>query len=297
MMHSLFQYWRRLFFAQVPPHCLALMRIALGLTLLVFWLRYAADVPMMFSSDGPVFSFWEPQSGSLSILLTPPPVWAAWMLYTIFLGSIAGITLGWHYRTACIAAIILITYFSLLSFHNFLASWSRLLYFTLIVLSMSSADRTLSLRMKTAKGSWTAWDKVPVWPQRIIAIQITATYLGVGMQKAYLPDWQGGEILAYSFINMWSTPFAFAIARLNIPIVFFDALTWCTKILHGLLPIGLWSARFQKWCFLGGALFHLTITATMGMWWFLLLIPLYAAFVDPEKMRRIMNRGMQNPHL
>jgi hypothetical protein len=98
-------------------------------------------------------------------------------------------------------------------------------------------------------------------------------------------------------VNVWSTPLAFAIARLNIPIVFYDVLTWCVKILHGLLPIGLWSDRYQKWCFLGGALFHISITAIMGMWWFLLLIPLYASFVDPEKMQRLMNRVMQNNHL
>jgi hypothetical protein len=147
--------------------------------------------------------------------------------------------------------------------------------------------------MKSTKGSWRAYALIPAWPQRIIAIQVAATYLGVSLQKAYLPDWQSGEILAYSFVSMWSTPLAFAIARCNIPLPVFDVLTWAVKILQGLLPVGLWSGRYQKWCFAGGALFHLSIAAIMGLWGFLILIPLYAAFIDPEKIRRYLERAVQ----
>lgn len=99
----------------------------------------------------------------------------------------------------------------------------------------------------------------------------------------YFPDWQGGEILAFAFVNGWSTPLAHIVAQWNLPIVVYDIMTIGVKILQGLLPIGLWMPRYQRWCFLAGAGFHIGVTLIMGMWWFLLLVPLYAAFVDRER--------------
>ena len=275
-MQKFAEHWQRFFFEKIPPHGLACIRIALGFTLLALWGRYAADVSLMFSDAGVVVPYWE------TPLLTPPSVAAAWLLYGLLLLGILCILLGFSYRIACATTVTIIIYFGLLSFHNFLASWGRLLFFTLIILSMSNADCTLSLRMRRAQGAWTAWQAVPAWPQRMIAIQVAATYMGVGMQKAFLPDWQGGEIIAYSFVNMWSTPVAYVVARGGIPLCVYDALSWGVKLLHGLLPIGLWMKRYQRYCFAAGAIFHLIITITMGMWWFLLLIPLYLAFVDPR---------------
>ncbi len=286
------QCWQRFFFAQSAPHALALIRISLGVILLVIWGYYAPHVSMMFSDAGLVLPYWEVQSGSLRMLLTPPALWIAWILYAALLMGALGILFGYRYRLACMITIGLLTYFGLLSYHNLLGTWARLLFFALMVLSMSGADQTLSLHMKKEKGCWKAYTLVPVWPQRIIAIQVAATYLGVSLQKTYLPDWQSGEIIAYTFVNMWSTPLAYAIARWNIPLPLFDAILWAIKILQGLLPIGLWSSRYQKWCFAGGALFHLSIAAIMGMWGFLVIIPLYATFIDPEKMRLIISRAV-----
>ncbi len=282
-MRNIIQHWRVFFFRPVAPHALAFMRIGLGTVLLVAWIYYAPHVAMLFSSEGLVLPYWESKAGSLTILLTPPSLWMAWLLYTTLLAGIVGIILGYRYRFTCSLTIILLIYFGLLSYHNLLGTWARLLFFSLIVLSLSGADRTWSLHMKSTQHSWTAYSPVAPWPQRIIALQITATYLGVCLQKSFLPDWQSGEIIAYSFVNMWSTPLAFSIARWNISLPFFDAILWAIKILQGMLPIGLWSSRYQKWCFAGGALFHLSIAAIMGMWGFLVIIPLYAAFVDRER--------------
>lgn len=260
------------------------MRIAVGATLIALWLRYLPHVDAYFSNTGLALPYWEPHAGALSMLLTHPPLGIAYILYGLLLIASIGILLGWHFRFLGALAAALLVYFTLLSFHNFLASWGRLLFFTLIVLGMSGADRTYSLRIRREKGSWNAWEAVPAWPQRIIAIQIAALYLGVGLQKAYLPDWQGGEILAYAFVNGWSTPLAHSIAQWNLPIAIYDVLTIAVKLLHVLLPIGLWMPRYQRWCFCAGAMFHIGVTLIMGMWWFLILIPLYAAFVEPKRI-------------
>ncbi|TSC60806.1 MAG: HTTM domain protein [Candidatus Peregrinibacteria bacterium Greene0416_62] len=283
MTKNLSKAWHRFFLEPIAPHSLAVMRIALGGTLIALWLRYLPHVDVFFSNQGLALPYWEPQAGSLSILLTHPAFGIALMLYGLLLIASIGILLGWHFRFCSALAALMLVYFGLLSFHNFLASWGRLLFFTLMILGMSGADKTYSLRMRRKKESWSAWEAVPAWPQRIIAIQITMTYLGVGLQKAYLPDWQSGEILAFAFVNGWSTPLAHSIAQWNLPMVFYDSAVITVKVLHGLLPIGLWIPRYQRWCFLAGAMFHIGVTLIMGMWWFLLLIPLYAAFVDLKR--------------
>ena len=280
--------WHNFFFREIPPHGLALIRIALGLFLLVYWCVYLPRVVMLFSKDGIVIPY------SDSTLLTPPSASVAFAIYTAMLIPITALLLGWHMRTARILLCVAMLYYWLLSFHHFPSSYNRIILFVTFIIAMSGADKTLSLRMRQSRGSWSASEMVAAWPLRILAIQITALYLGVGLQKAYLPGWQGGEIISYSFINAWSTPLAYHIARLNIPMGWYDLAAWMTKILHGVLPIGLWIPWMQRWCFVGAALFHIVIALTMGMWWFLVLIPLYIAFVEPMQIQKLCRMVMSD---
>ncbi|OGJ59799.1 hypothetical protein A2881_00830 [Candidatus Peribacteria bacterium RIFCSPHIGHO2_01_FULL_55_13] len=282
-MRKLLHASRQFFLEPIAPHSLAVMRIALGGTLVILWLRYLPHVDMYFSHQGLALPYIDPMPGSLSMLLTHPPLSVAYALYGLLLIGILGMLLGYGYRAASLLTIVLLVYLGLLSFHNFLASWGRLLFFTTVILGMSGADKTYSLRMYFKNGSWTAWEKVDAWPQRILAIQIAMTYFGVGLQKTFLPDWQSGEILAYAFVNGWSTPLAHTIAQWNMPMWVYDGMTIGVKILHGALPITLWMPRYQKYAFAAGAAFHIGVTVVMGMWWFLLLVPLYAAFVNPQR--------------
>lgn len=284
-MKKFAQWWQKFFFALVPPHGLALIRIALGLFLLIYWCVYLPRVGMLFSEEGLVI----PYSSALPPI---PSVSQAYAIYILILIPIIALLLGWHMRIAGMLLCGAMLYYWLLSFHNFPSSYNRILLFVTFIIALSGADRTLSLRMYRKWRSWTAFEVVPAWPLRIIAIQITALYLGVSLQKAYLPGWQGGEIIAYSFINAWSTPLAYAVARMNIPIIWYDIAAWMTKILHGVLPIGLWIPWMQRWCFLGAALFHIVITLVMGMWWFLVLIPLYIVFVDPSDVKTFCIRAI-----
>jgi hypothetical protein len=272
-------HWNRYFFTPVPPHGLALIRIALGVFLLVFWIVYLPRVPMLFSDVGIVIPYAD------APLLAPPAVLTAIAVYALTLLCILGVLLGWQMRLGGLLLCVLLLYYFLLSFHHFPSSFSRILLFVTFVVSLSGADRALSVHIRQTTGSWRAWEAVPVWPQRLLAIQVASTYLGVGIQKAYLPGWQGGEILAHSFLNAWSTPFAFTIAQWNIPIAVYDIGVVATKILHGVLPIGLFIPWMQRWCMVLGTLFHIGVTLVMGMWWFLVLIPLYIAFVKPEAIR------------
>jgi hypothetical protein len=194
-----------------------------------------------------------------------------------------------------LAVAVIALYYYQMSFHNFPSSYHRIFLVFTVLLSLSGADKTLSLRMKRERGSFTAWEPVPAWPQRLIAFQICATYFGVALQKLVLPLWQTGEVLSYSFTGRWGTPFAFWFARLNLPLWFYDHVIDAVKFLHITLPFAVWFPKLRWYAMGAGALFHIGVTLTMGMWWFLAMIPAYVVFFNPEDVRRWMMPRLQSP--
>ena len=278
--------WNRFFFRKGPPHVLALFRFAFGGFLLFHWGIKLPSVPMLFSEEGILLPLFDLP------LLTPPSVSVAWLLFFIFLGSLLLLTIGFFSRIAAGTAFLFSSYYYLLSFHLFGTSFDHLFLFILLVLTFSPSDRTLSLRMFLKRRSFFAAEPITIFPQRLLALQITFTYLGVGWQKLFLPDWQSGRILLLGFMGRWATLLGFAVARLDLPPWFYDAIVFLTKGFEILIPFGLWIKRFgiRWWFFAGGVLFHISIALLLGIWWFLVLIPAYILFFEPEEVEKWFER-------
>src|SRR3989338_5090580 len=115
--------WQKFFLEPIAPHSLAMMRIALGGTLVILWLRYLPHVDMYFSDRGLALPYWKPQPGSLSMLLTHPPLPVASAIYGLLFIASIGILLGWRFHLCSIMATAILVYLGLLSFHHFFASW------------------------------------------------------------------------------------------------------------------------------------------------------------------------------
>lgn len=270
--------WHRWWFRQAPPHALALLRIIFGAFLLFYWLLKLPDIPMFSSEEGlvtPLTTF---------VFFTPPPVWCAYLLYAVLIIALVCFTVGFQTRVASMIAGLLYLYEWIVSISTFGTSFDRLFIFTLLVLAFSGAGNALSADMRLSRGSWWAWEPTEVFVQRLIALQISATYLGVGWQKMVLEVWQGGEVLAVGFIGRWATPPAFAIARLNLPIWVYDLQLYAVKIFEILIPFGLWSKYWRWWFIAGGILFHVGIAVLLAIWWFVALIPAYIVFFEPEEV-------------
>ncbi len=271
-----FQKWDHFWMEEVPPHAIALFRLLGGGWLLFYWLGFAPHVRTMFSHEGiaiPLFPF------------DAPSLQVAWVLYGVFLLCLLLVALGMAFRIASAGAFLLALYHWFLSLHHFGTSFDILYIFLLLCLALSQADATYSVRMLRQKGSLFAWEPVSIFAQRLITVQITMTYFGVGMQKLWLPDFQGGEILSWSFMGLWATPFAFWVTQHIHSLQIFDAWNFVVKICEIALPIGLWIKPVQKWAFLGGILFHVSLVALLGMWWFLAMIASYHLFLHPEVVR------------
>jgi hypothetical protein len=264
--------WDHFWLRTVPPHALALTRIALGLYLLVYAGLYVPNISMVFSKEGLVFPLY----------FDPPSVLSSIIIYWTFLACIIGLTLGAFYRISVFGTITIALYLWQLQLHGFPTSYNRILLFCLLVLLFSGAQRTLSFDQWRRSGSIWHWEPVSILPQRLIALQITVTFLGVSLQKWWLPHWKGGEILAYSYISRWSTPLSRWYARLPLTLVHYGFIVWTVKIFQPLCAIGIWFPRFRllSFCFLSS--FLILIGAMLSIWWFVFVIPAFILFYSPE---------------
>lgn len=280
---ALLQAWNIWWYRQCPPHALAIVRICVGLFLLTYAGTYILNIPLLFSNEGMALPLLADVNTPLPTwIIQPPSVAIAYLIACIFLIAIILFTIGWYYRLATIILIILGIYYWQLSLHLFATSYNRLILFALIILLFSGADRTYSLRMKKEKGAWDSWFPISILPSRLLAVQVTVTYLGVGLQKYTIEGWQGGEILYYSMMGMWSTSFARWLMQSDPPMALFDFLVLVTILFETVMPFGLWHAKTRKWWMLGGIGFHFFIAIFLSIWWFIALYPLYLLFFVPE---------------
>lgn len=276
-MMNLFEQWDSWWLRSGPPHVLALFRICFAAFLLIEAATYLPHVSMMFSSAGLVI----PMQTGLAFL-APPTLAVAWLVALGYIVALLFLLIGYRMRTALTFLILYFLYYWQLSFYAFPSSYHRLFFFILLVLMLGGADRTFSLRMKRTHGSWMAWEPISVLPQRLIAVQLTATYAVVGLQKWWLPLWRDGDILLYSFIGRWGTPLARRLVGLGLSHAFYDACTLLTKIFETAMPVGLWIPRVRWFFFAAGFFFHFSIAILLGIWWFLVLVPAYIVFLEPE---------------
>lgn len=271
--HFALQKWDEFWTKEVPPHALAIFRVAFGFWMFFYWLGFAPYITLMLSQHGTAVALFPeypiPGSG------------LAFVLYIVLMLSLLGIALGAFFRIAAPVAFLIAVHHWFVSLHHFGTSFDLLYLFLLLTMVLSRADATYSLHMLRKKGSIFAWEPVSVFAQRLIQVQIFATYFGVGWQKVWLPDWKTGEILSWSFAGLWGTPFALWFVQKVRWLLFYDVLNFTVKCFEVFLPIGLWWKPAQKWTFIGGIFFHVTLVLFLGMWWFLPMIVTYLLFLDP----------------
>ncbi len=254
--------WNHFWFRTGPPHLLAIFRIIFGAFLLVYFGMQLPYITMLYSREGLLIPLIEPSS-PFGFLFTPPTPLVAHILFYTYLAALSLFTLGFLTRASGAVAFLLYVYYWIISLFQFATSFDRLFLFTLLILVFSGCGKTFSLDMRLRRRSWTAWEPICILPQRLLAFQITMTYLGVGWQKLFIPAWSTGKVLAYGFLGRWATPPALYIARLNIPLPYYDVTTWMIKAFEITIPFGLWNRRTRWWYFGMGAAFHIGIAVLL----------------------------------
>lgn len=286
MITALAHHWDRFFHREVPPHLIAVLRITFGLFFLLYWMTQWVHAPL-FSTSGLV-SPWILPTSPLYVFFYPE----TWFMHVFFASStlfLLSFILGWRSQLSSLLILLCLSYFHLLTQYSFGTSFFRLFVFIFLVYLIPGADSALSLRVLVKHGSLWAWEPVTIFAQRLLALQVSVTYFGVGWQKLFLPDWQSGAILFNSYTGKWATPLGRFFAR-HLPLSAFDYIVESVKLFEITLPFGLWWKKRQMWFFIGGFIFHTLVTVTMSIWWFQCLIPLYIVFLNPEDVYDYIHR-------
>lgn len=273
--------WNHFFHRDVPPHLIAIVRIAFGLFLMIYWgERWSQAV--LFSPAGlqtPAFVSDVPLFHALFF----PSLFGLHIFFGFTFIVLISFTLGVAVRTSTAMLLGCFFYFYILTQWMFMTSFFRLFIFTLIVFLLPGGDRAFSVAMWRKHGSIFAWEPMSILQQRFLSLQVTFTYLAVGWQKLIIPDWRSGDILLQGFTGRWATPFGRFFAR-TFPHWVFDSAIHVTVLFECLMPFGLWIRKLQPWFFVGGCIFHTMISLTMDIWWFQVLVPLYIVFLTPEEV-------------
>lgn len=284
--------WNYFWFRNAPPHAIAILRILFGLWMLLYFGLRIPHVPMLFSNAGLVIPYdytinygHLPFINTLQSLLTPPSPEVAYLLFSLHIATLFSFTLGSFTRTSALLAFLFFLYETNLSYHHMGTSYNRLFLFFSFLFIFAGSGKTFSVDMKRKHRSFFAWEPAGVLLQRVVAIQITMTYVGVGLQKLWLPDWEGGEILYYSFQGMWATPLAWYTVSLPFPMWVYDALVFIVKSLEISFPVGFWIKKLRWWAIGAGVLFHVSVTFFLAaIWWFYAMIACYITFFEPEEV-------------
>ncbi len=285
MLNNFLHHWDQFWFCRIPPHAQAILRIGFALYLLVEAATYLPFVPQMFSHQALTYSDWAPSfPSSISWMLEPPSVPVAWMIASTYVLACLGLLLGFGMRFWLCVLLLLNVYYWQLSFFLFPSSYHRIYFVVQFMLLLSGADQTFSLRMLRTHQSIFAWEPVSMFAQRVLMVQITVTYLGVGLQKTWLPDWQDGTALTESLLHRWATPIGRWVVGLNWPFWLWSLAVDSVQILEFFLPVCLWFKRWRWLSVLLGLLFHGGIAILMSIWWFLPLVPSYILFWPPEEV-------------
>jgi hypothetical protein len=284
-------WWEHWWFREVPPHALACFRIVVGAFLFLYWSLYLPHVPLLFGRAGlamPVADVEDGWPAWLVSLIETPSTPMAYGALSLLLVSFMAIAAGACFRTACVSALVLLTYVWASSQHWSWFTLEQVSIIFLIILAGSGAHQTLSLHIWRRTGSWRSWHPVSVLPQRLLSVQVTATFLGAGWLKMTMPDWQDGQVVAAALVGPWATPLAFWVAQRELPMWVYDVFTEGLRAFEMALPFGLWSP-WWKWFLAGATVFLVTNALLLSFWWFLVLLPSYIVFCGPENVANYLN--------
>jgi hypothetical protein len=280
--------WSTFWFDERSVTPLALVRIAYGLLLLAWTATLLPDVIDFFGPTPAATTTIGGWRWSVFELSSSPA--ALWTGYVALIVAAVALTVGLFTRVAAVVAFVL-----LLSFQRqnvwILNSGDLLVRHLGLFLALGAAGGALSLdRWWRARDRFWQPETRPVWPIRLIQVQIAAMYLFSVWAKARGDTWADGTAVGYALRIDDLTRFA-------VPDVIIDQLVVVNLITYGTLaielafPLLVWNRRLRPWVLGLGVLMHVAIdlTITVGFFSYAILVG-YLAFVPSGTADRLVDR-------
>jgi hypothetical protein len=275
--------WERFWFAPVETSTFALFRIAFGTAALAWTLSLAPPLFSFYAPDGifpeqPDFgtrAAW----GALDISSGKPAVTA---LYFVLLAASIFLLVGFRTRLAAVLVFVGIVSFSRRN-PWVLNSGDLLMSVLAFYLMLAPSGAALSVD-RWLKGRDLFWEFPvhPIWPLRLVQIQLSIVYLAAVWAKVRGATWNDGTAVSYAFRIG-------DLERFPVPGFVTDSLVLANLMTYGTLAVELsigilvWNRVLRPWVLLLGVGLHLGIdyAVRVGFFSWAILVA-YVAFIPPE---------------
>ncbi len=284
-----FRAWDRFFFTEVDARRLAALRIGTGLFAFLSLLDLAPLIELHYSDAGWLPVSWtleQPIGAGFTLLhAITSPLWAKVFL-GVALAAALSMALGFHARVASWA-----TFIALVSFQqrNPLLYYGgdavlRLLAFSV---ALGPSGRAWSIdvwRSRHQRPVTWAPATTPVWPIRLIQIQIAVIYFVSGFAKLHGATWLDGSALAIVLAHPGFSRFDIASLATWAPVtLLLKTMTRLTLVWELAFPFLVCSQIGRRLALGMGVAIHLGIIVFMRIHWFgWIMIMSYLAFVPVE---------------
>jgi hypothetical protein len=159
-----------------------------------------------------------------------------------------------------------------------------------VVIALAPAGAGLSLDRRLARGAsgegW-ACPPRPVWPLRLVQIQVAVMYVAAVAHKLGGTTWWDGTAASYPLRIEAVTRFPVFADVAGSPLVAL-LLTWGTLVVEAAIPLLVWNRKTRPWVLALGVCLHLALGVTLraGLFSWVVLVA-YLAFVPPETMAAV----------
>lgn len=282
--------WERFWFEPVSPEIFGLLRIVLGAAGLISVIGFL-PVVMFWSPDGiaPVpgadgFRAFVLSSGFGS--------WAAWTLFLFLVAAFTCMTIGLFTRwsvAACFIGSVFQSHWNPLP----LTSGHTVLVAVLFCIVWADCGSRLSVdawrrrnRSPLEEGALQ-----PIWPIRLIQVQVAVVYATSGLFKLLGAAWRAGSAVHYTTTqNVYGRIFHVIALPAGLDWLF-TLLTYTALFWELAFPLLVLWRRTRMLALVAGVAIHLGIWATMEVGPFTwVMIASYAAFLDPSYVTRLVRR-------
>jgi len=277
--------WERFWFEPVSSSSFALFRIAFGVLVVLWTLSLGPSLFEFYSKNG-ILPQPDLGEGAWSILTVFESDLAIAVVY--FVLFVAAVCLTFGFKTRLAAFVVFFCLVSLTRRNEWILNsgdlFVRVLSFYMLFLPAAvavSVDRWLRAR----DNFWNAPAK-PVWPLRLVQIQVSVLYVTAAWDKVRGTTWNDGTAVSYAFRIG-------DLARFPMPGFITDSLLVSNVLTFGTLGIELavgilvWSRTLRPWVLLLGVALHLGIDYAVRVGFFSYVVFVaYLAFIPPEIVER-----------
>ena len=289
--------WNDFFFAPMPLHVCAVLRIAFGLLIFIDFAFLFPDVDKWFGPDGvlPLAAsrlVVDPDTVTL-FQLFPDSAFVVHALYMLVLVQALCLATGFYGRFQAACLFVFVTSFQHRNMPLFDAE-DTVLRLACFFLTFMPVDAVFSLRNLLAPHRPRPVEPPPIWPLRLLQIEVTLIYLSTALLKFRGHDWIDGTALYYALqVEQFQ--------RFPVPPALVENLalsrfaTWAVLAIEFVLPFTLWIRKVRPFAIVAGILLHLAIDYAMNL--FLFEWAMIAGLLAFLPLRSPPPRHVQNPVL